>query len=121
MNRIFIPLLLVILIGVSSCEYEPIIEPEVDLPDTVSFTLNIEPIFIEQACVGCHKDGFKPVLTAGDAYASLMSDPAYVNTDDPEVSTIYSKPSPDGGHPKKYTRSQSELVLQWIKEGAKNN
>ncbi len=103
------------------CEYKPIVEPEIPLPDTVSFSLDIEPIFVEQACVGCHKDNFKPVLTTGDAYESLLSDPAYVNTETPEISTIYTKPLPEGGHPQKYTNSQAELVLKWIQEGAKNN
>lgn len=118
MFKLIIPSILVVLLGLSSCEYEPI---EIPLPDTVSFSVNVEPIFEEQGCVGCHKDNFSPVLTTGNAYNSLMANPAYVVESDPETSLIYTKPSPNGGHPKRYTNSQSELVLKWIQEGAKNN
>lgn len=105
----------------TNCEYTPIVEPTIPIPDTISFSLDIEPIFVEQACIGCHKDNFKPVLTTGDAYNSLMSDPSYVVVDAPETSTIYTKPLPEGNHPAKYTNSQALLVLKWIQEGAKDN
>ncbi len=109
------------LIGLASCEYEPIVEPEVEVPTEVSFSVDVEPIFSAQSCTNCHNGSRKPDLRAGNAYNSILSDGNYVNTCDPESSLIYTKPAPAGDHPKKYTTAQAAIVLKWITDGANND
>lgn len=103
-----------------SCEYEFI---EVTPPDPtveVKFSSEIVPIFSANNCINCHKaGGTSPDLTAANAYNSIY--PSLVNLSSPELSTIYVTPVPSGNHPVKYTPNQAALVLEWIKQGAKNN
>lgn len=103
-----------------SCEYEFI---EVAPPDPnveVKFSEEIIPIFSTNNCINCHKTGgTSPDLTAANAYNSIY--PSLVNLSSPELSNIYVTPSPSGNHAVKYNPSQAALVLEWIKQGAKNN
>lgn len=104
-----------------SCSYSAIEVPEIEVPDVVSFSEQVEPIFTTQGCVSCHP-GFKaPDLTPGNAYNSLTSTDKYINLENPEASSIYTEPSPEGGHSKKYTYAQAALVLAWITNGAEDN
>ncbi|MGE5393108.1 MAG: hypothetical protein ACM3P1_00115 [Candidatus Saccharibacteria bacterium] len=99
-----------------SCKYDYIL-PEVVAPvNDVKFSTQIAPIFAEK-CVACHNRQ-TPVLTADVAYSQLV--PNYVNTTSPESSKIYVVPS-SGKHYAKISAAQAALILQWIKEGAKNN
>lgn len=109
------------------CAYNFIVEEEVidpsdpDAPE-VSFSAEVLPIF-ESKCTSCHQEGGQiPNLTADNAYASLTSSSRYVNTSEPEVSTIYTRPHPDNtdSHPK-YSEAEAALVLTWITQGAQNN
>lgn len=107
----------------NSCEYKFIVEPVIPPPDptdTISFSLEIEPIFTDNGCVGCHPGLHSPDLTVGNAYNSITST-GLVNTDDSELSIIYIKPSPTENHYAKYSSSQAVLVLQWIEQGALDN
>lgn len=90
----------------------------------VSFSKDILPIFTTCAHSGCHvTGGKKPDLTAANAYASLQSG-NYINTADPANSELYLWMSgkkaltmpPDGADSK-----DNAKVLDWIKQGAKNN
>lgn len=94
--------------------------PEVVAPiDTTvptSFATKVVPIFADK-CISCHKTQH-PMMSADVAYAQLV--PNYVNTASPESSKIYTVPS-SGTHYAKITAAQAALILQWIKEGAKNN
>lgn len=109
------------IILLSSCEYKTIQIPETPIPDVISFSANVEPIFTSQSCVSCHPGMHKPDLTIGKAYSSLQSVSGYVVKDNPETSLIYTKPFPGGGHAKEYTKSQAATVLKWIQQGAQNN
>jgi len=108
----------------ASCQYKFIVEPVVPPPDpedTISFSLQIEPVFTNTDCISCHTTGqTKHDLTSGNAYNSISS-MSLTDTDDPESSIIYVKPHPSGSHYKKYSSSDAALVLQWIEQGAKNN
>lgn len=107
----------------ASCQYKFLVEPTTPPPnpeDTISFKAEIEPIFTDNGCTGCHPAFHLPDLSTGNAYNSITS-LGLVNTDNPESSTIYVKPYPGGGHSKEYTSAQAALVLQWIVQGAKNN
>jgi hypothetical protein len=126
---------LVFISMLASCEYE-VIEiagppplPPIDTTDTsqvihyTSFANVIEPIFTEVTCTGCHGGGSNSLnLTAGNAYASIMSIGAAV-AGDPENSTIYTLPKPGtGDHYKLYqTQAQADSIYKWIWQGAKNN
>ncbi|PKP07913.1 MAG: hypothetical protein CVU09_18035 [Bacteroidetes bacterium HGW-Bacteroidetes-4] len=102
-----------------SCSYSPLLEPEVIIPDVISFSEQIEPIF--KQCTGCHPNSGGLDLKAGNAYASLTASDKYINFEVPELSLIYTMPHPDGSHPKKYTAQEAALVLKWIEDGALNN
>lgn len=104
-----------------SCSYSAIEIPVIEVPSNVSFSEQIEPIFTNQGCIGCHPGFHAPDLTTGNAYSSLTSSDKYINLAQPEASLIYVKPSPDGSHTKKYTYEQAALVLAWITNGAENN
>ncbi len=115
-------------IVISSCKYNFIVPIEEEVPiDTipgdqpVSFATQIQPIFTNK-CISCHKSGgTAPNLVAGSSYNQVV--PAHVNLSKPEESTIYTFPAPaTSKHSwKKYNSSEANLVLTWIKEGAKNN
>lgn len=134
-KRIFIPLMPVALFAMiwTGCEKdynyiapEVVINPNVE----VSYSKNIQPIWNSGGCTvsGCH-DGanYDPDLTAGNSYAALfnMGD---VDTVDAENSIIYQrlilptsdkKFMPKGGSPLPAT--EIALILEWIKQGAKDN
>ena len=113
---------------IHSCQYDFIEVPQPPPPnpvDTVSFANEIETIFNDNSnCTACHNTGGQsPDLTTGNAYNSITT-MSLVDTANPETSLIYWEPNPnnDAEHTwKKYTESQSQLVLQWINQGALNN
>jgi hypothetical protein len=94
---------------------------------TVSFSSDIIPIFNSSCSLsGCHSSGGKaPDLTATKAYSSLTIG-NYLNLAAPEQSVLYlyltGKKSPQmplgaAANPS----NLNNLVLAWIKQGAKNN
>jgi len=119
---------LAIILIVSSCQYKFTVEPTIIPPDPgdttlpkVSFSTEVQPIFDDRNCTGCHKPGqTKPDLTAPNAYNSIMS-MGLADTTDPQASIIYQKPLPTGGHFAKYTAADANVVLTWITQGAMNN
>jgi hypothetical protein len=88
----------------------------------ISFSKNVETIFnTGNNCTACHKSGgTNPDLTTGKAYASITS---LISTSSPETSKIYLYPAPTTSthSHKKYTAAEATTVLNWIKQGAKNN
>jgi hypothetical protein len=113
----------ILIMSLDSCQYKSIVEPVIPPPepdDTISFSLEIEPIFTDNGCVACHPGLHMPDLTVGNAYNSIVSE-GLINDSDPELSIIYTEPNPDGGHFAKYTSSQASLVLFWIEQGALDN
>ena len=115
MKKSLLFILGLILICASSCEYN-VIEPLVfEVPDGVSFTEDIKPIF-EEKCATCHSSR-SPVLTDGKAYNSLI-DGDYINTDEPASSKIYVKLS-SGDHYS--SMEENAYLLKWIQEGALDN
>ncbi len=122
-KKILGPALFIIMITLfwSSCTSDTLV-PEV-LPNTpVSFTGQIQPIF-DASCSksGCHATGMvAPDLTAGKSYSSLMS-MNLIDTVSPQQSTLYQEVKPGGGMSSYCTQTQSQLILKWIEQGAKNN
>jgi hypothetical protein len=117
--------LLLFLFGLllNACTYDFIVKEELPPIDTtvpVSFATQIVPIFTN-SCVSCHKTGGQaPDLSAANAYNSIKT-MNLVNTTTPESSIIYAFPGSASHSWKGYTASESQLVLTWIQQGAKNN
>ena len=105
----------------ASCKSD-IIEPtKPDIPDQVSFSANVIPIF-DLSCnnSGCHAPGGKsPDLSAGVAYDNLNLY-GLVDVDNPSGSGIYTKITT--GSMATYAKpGDAEIILKWIEQGAENN
>ena len=105
----------------ASCTWDEIPPPKIEIPDTtISFSLNIIPIF-EAKCAtsNCHDGTWRPDLQTNVAYDELING-GYINTNSPADSELYTKI--DGGSMEQYTTAQDRaLILQWITEGAEDN
>jgi hypothetical protein len=104
-----------------SCEYEWIEPDEAEIPDVISYSSNIQPIF-NRSCntSGCHATGGPaPDLTTENSYNALLSG-GYVNNENPESSSLYT--SVKFGSMQVYAQpSDAEYILRWIQQGALNN
>jgi len=134
MKKISLIIFVFALIFTAGCKYDFIVEEEIPVDGggggggggttDISFAQTIEPIFNNgNNCTACHKTGgTKPDLSTGKAYTSI-SNAAYINSATPESSKIYSvvEPGSSTHMHKKYTAAQAANVLNWIKQGAKNN
>ncbi len=124
MKHLFYPCLFILISGLiafTSCEYDSVKPETGNLPDTVSFTNDLIPIFNASCNMsGCHGTGNTPPdLTPANAYNALTSG-GYVNIADPEASPLYTSMST--GSMKPFSKpSETALVLAWIKQGALNN
>ena len=106
----------------TSCTYEDLIKPKVEVPDSVSYNINILPIFNSSCNVpGCHnKGGIPPNLSESDAYTTLIFF-GYVDPEVPaEENELYDKIA--NGSMKQYATDQERaLILSWIEQGALDN
>ncbi len=113
----------IFLLGVmiSSCTSDIIKPKPVEVPDVVSFSANVIPIF-DASCnaSGCHANGgIPPNLTPASAYTSLTFF-GYVDVDFPEQSILYEKIN-TGSMAKYATNQDREIILKWIQQGALDN
>ena len=118
MKRLFYVLFAAVLTGIllfGSCE--KVVYPIPELPDTVSYSLDIQPIW-DNKCVNCHSGSRDPDLRPDNSYASLING-GYVDTDNPEESVLMKKLY--GSHDARATETEKQLILLWIEEGAINN
>ena len=108
----------------NACEsvyIEPIV---VEIPDDgVSFSEDLVPIF-NNSCnfSGCHVSGH-PILdlSPANAYTDIFAK-GTVDLDNPEQSSLYSKLVETGGtHANRSSITEQQLILAWIREGAKDN
>jgi hypothetical protein len=114
---------LVVFIFIASCEYDFIQPPAVVIPEVVSFSDDILPIFNESCNFsGCHVSGFALLdLSPGNAYNDLLLK-SLINTDVPDQSKLYQKlTETNGTHQGRSTAAQQAIILEWINKGAKNN
>ena len=106
----------------TSCTYEELIKPKVEVPDSVSFAINIIPI-LNASCntTGCHnKGGIPPNLSEGDAYTPLI----FFGYVDPEIPAVDNQLyfEINNGSMKQYATDQDRaLILSWIEQGALDN
>lgn len=114
----FVLILLALFLG--GCKYDfilPVETPPVDNGgQPISFATQVLPA-LNTKCNSCHS-AQAPLMTASAAYAQLV--PAYVNTATPASSKLYINAA-SGSHYAQVSSSQAAIILQWIKEGAKNN
>ena len=106
-----------ITILVTSCDRDYIEYPPVDDTVIISFDEEVIPVFTD-LCIACHSGGTSPDLTEDNAYNSIVT----ANLVDillPENSIIYTKPL--DSHGEVYSVVEADLILRWIKQGAKNN
>lgn len=110
----------------TSCYYDEV-PPEAvtPLPETVSYTKDIQPLWNE-SCIGCHATGSTaPDLTAVNSYLALTKNSKYVVAKDAANSILYKCLIGEGAPlmPKagKISDSKIELVKKWINDGALNN
>jgi hypothetical protein len=126
---------LVIAIVFYSCVYRnaediaPVVDCTSVIPDTVSFSKNIQPILTSNCAISnCHS-GSSPAgklnLENAKAYSQLIKKGSgYVDTINPGVSVLqsalrsYSSPMPPTG---KLDECSIELITEWMKQKAKNN
>ena len=114
----------ILVILLVACEYEK--RPVPLVPDIVSFAVDILPRFESRCAISdCH-DGvtsattpINPILTADTAYKALW-DGGYIDTANPGNSVLY-KAVYSGDMYQNATDEDRAVILEWIKEGAKNN
>jgi hypothetical protein len=130
--RVLVMPVIVMIMGVTiySCTYEKA-ELKVDcvLPDSSSFSKNIQPIF-NTYCngAGCHNSASHSGslnLEPSVAYSQLFAHgTGYIDTLNPEFSLLYSKLTSASGVMPPSGRldvCKTNLVLKWIKQKARNN
>jgi hypothetical protein len=108
-------------LGLTSCTYYENDPAPVDVPDSVSFSANVIPIFNARCNnAGCHSTGgIQPDLTPANAYNDLIVF-GYVDTDFPDQSVLYLKVH-SGSMVQFSEPGDAELILKWIQQGAIDN
>jgi len=85
---------------------------------TISFKHDVLPIFT-QNCVRCHDSNSPFSLDSNDAFKSL-SRGTFINKSDPEKGLFFLNKIV--GHPDDYLiPEEHDIIVIWIKEGARNN
>lgn len=118
-------LLIITLLGFLSwqaCQYEWIEPLQTPIPEVVSFSSHVMPIF-DKSCnaSGCHSTGgIAPDLTPANAYSSLFAN-NLIDKAAPENSKLYQEVKTGGGMNKFAQPSDPEIILKWIQQGAQNN
>ena len=107
--------LILFIMFLSSCE-KTVFPPPV-VPDTVSYSLNIQPVW-DTKCVECHSGDRDPDLRPDFSHDALISG-EYVDTADAANSDLMKKLY--GTHDSRATEAEKHLVLLWITEGSKDN
>jgi hypothetical protein len=110
----------------TSCYYDEMPpETPIDIPDVVSYSKDIQPLW-DQDCVSCHKTGTTPPdLSAANSYLALTKNNKYVVPGNAASSVLHKSLMWDGAVPMpllvKWSESKIVLVDKWINDGALNN
>ena len=109
----------------TSCYYDEM-PPEavIPIPETVSYSTDIQPLW-DQDCISCHKpNATSPDLTAANSYSALTANSKYVIPGNAAGSKLHKSLTGDGAAQMpatKWSDSKIELVDKWINAGALNN
>lgn len=116
----------ILILSLSSCYYDEVIEnvtpPNID----VSYANDIQPIW-NQFCVACHPTLEQPDLTEGNSYNALINLPGSIIIGDAEGSELMEMlnhdPASDNPMPPSGPMSATNinLIAAWINQGALNN
>ena len=118
-------LLLLVVLGLSSC-YKDVIIPQLAVdpdgpPQQVSFKNELAPIFATKCTeAGCHVNGsHKPYMAADVSYSQIVNG-GFVNLALPKESVLYKNVF---GEMAQYIPSSADKqkVYDWIRNGAPNN
>ena len=120
-------MMLTVSLMATSCYYDEMPpEPVTPLPETVSYSKDVQPIW-DQNCISCHKTGatIAPDLVAANSYAALTTNSKYVVAGNASASLVYklmtgaaSPLMPPSG---KISDSKIAILEKWINAGALNN
>ena len=127
MKKIFQYLIMIIVsLMATSCYYDEM-PPEavIPIPDVVSYSKDIQPLW-DQDCVSCHKAGATaPDLSAANSYLALTANNKYVIPGNAAGSKLHKSLVGDGAAimptAGKWSDSKIALVDKWITDGALNN
>ena len=123
MSKIFRYMMMVLALAAifQACEYEWIEPEDAEIPDAISYSNNIQPIF-NRSCntSGCHTSGGPdPDLSPDNSYNALLTG-EYVDVNNPEGSSLYT--SVKFGSMQVYAQPEdAAYILKWIEQGALNN
>lgn len=110
----------------TSCYYDEMPpEPVTPIPETVSYSKDIQPLW-DQDCISCHKAGATaPDMTSANSYAAMTNSSKYVVAGNASTSLVYklmtgtaSPLMPPNG---KISASKLAILEKWINAGALNN
>ncbi len=121
-------LVLILFLLYSSCYYDEAVEeiiPEIPEEQEVSFSEDVQPIFIQEGkdCTTCHNGTVaNPDLREGNAYNAIVPD--LVIPGNAEASVFYQR-LPGNNHPVEagflLNVDEIALIKAWIDRGAENN
>ncbi len=113
---------LILMLSLSSCYYDEVLEDLTPPNNDVSFANDIQPIFTA-SCASCHPNVAPPDLTLGSSYNSITNG-IYIVPNDLDASLLYQRMigngnimPPDGALP----NATIALIEDWINQGALDN
>jgi len=119
-------MMIIVSLMATSCYYDEM-PPEavIPIPDVVSYSKDIQPLW-NQDCISCHKTGATaPDLTAANSYLALTASNKYVIPGNATGSKLHKSLMGDGAAimptSGKWSDSKIALVDKWINDGALNN
>lgn len=119
-------IMLAVSLMATSCYYDEIpAEAVIPIPDVVSYSKDIQPLW-DQDCVSCHKTGATaPDLSAANSYLALTANSKYVISGNATGSKLHKSLVGDGAAimptAGKWSDSKIALVDKWITDGALKN
>ena len=126
MKKIHYLLMFTASLALTSCYYDEMPpEAETAIPDVVSYSKDIQPLW-DQDCISCHSPGTTaPDLTTANSYKALTTNNKYVLPGGAVNSLLHKSLIGEGAPlmpPKgKWSNSKIALVDKWINDGALNN
>ena len=113
---VFIVITLVALTACEKYSYEPVV---IDSSIPVSFATEVQPVFTK-TCIGCHGGGRKPDLRVENSYESLLSN-EFITTDTTQTESSRLYEMITVGHKSLTSDIEKQTIINWMKQGAKNN
>lgn len=114
--------LISLIVFLTGCVSDQISPKEVVVPESVSLSIDLQPIFDVSCNVqGCHNtNGIPPDLTEEAAWVNLIFF-NYVDTVTSENSILWTKINIGGSMEQYINEQERALILQWIEQDAPDN